>query len=181
MAVNDEIPKSRLTLTYRTDVKGEKEDVQLPLRLLVLGDLSNGTSKDAQLDLDQRQVRTLDGTNLNSVMEDMDTSISFSVANCIDPDKSEELAVNLPVTSMKSFEPAQVAQGVPKIRSLLLLKKLLLEVQGNLDNRKDFRKLLRAMASDDEAVKALVSQLTGYENFKVPSPKKSNGSEPASN
>lgn len=168
MAITDEIPKSRLTLTYRTDVQGEKEDVQLPFRLLVLADLSKGTSKDAGVDLDQRDIRTLDGANLNAVMKDMGSSMSFSVANRIDPEKAEELALDLPVTSMKSFTPASVAKGIPKVRALLLLKKLLLEVQGNLDNRKDFRKLLRAMAGDDEAVQGLVSQLSGFENFKIP-------------
>lgn len=168
MAVNDSIPKSRLTLTYRTDVRGKKKDVQLPFRLLVLGDLSGGTSKDAQLDLDQRAVRSLDGKNLNAVMKDMGSSMSFAVTNHIDPDVSEELSVELPINSMKSFSAAQVAQGVPKIKALLLLKKLLLEVQGNLDNRKEFRKLLRQMAGDVDAVKALASQLSGFENFKVP-------------
>jgi len=170
MAITDEIPKSRLTLTYRTDVQGEKEDVQLPFRVLVMGDLSNGTSKDCEVDLDERQIRSLDGKNLGTVMADMNSSMSFSVPNRIDPDKSEELKVELPIQSMKSFTPAEVAQGIPKVRALLLLKKLLLEVQGNLDNRKEFRKLLRAMAGDDDAVKALVGQLSGFENFKVPSP-----------
>lgn len=168
MAITDDIPKSRLTLTYRTDVQGQREDVQLPFRLLVLGDLSQGTSKDAQVDLDQRQIRTLDGRNLDAVMKDMGGSMSLTVPNRIDPDKSEELAVSLPVTSMKSFEPAVVAQQIPKVRALLLLKTLLLEVQGNLDNRKEFRKLLRQMASDSEAVKALAAELPGFDNFKVP-------------
>lgn len=170
MAINDDIPKSRLTLTYRTDVQGQREEVQLPFRLLVLGDLSRGTSKDTQRDLDQREIRTLDGTNLGAVMADMGSSMSFAVRNRIDPDKSEELQLQLPVTSMKSFSPAVVAQQIPKVRALLLLKTLLLEVQGNLDNRKEFRKLLRAMASDGEAVKALAAELPGFENFKVPSP-----------
>jgi type VI secretion system protein ImpB len=37
MAITDEIPKSRLTLTYRTNVHGEAEDVALPFRVLVMG------------------------------------------------------------------------------------------------------------------------------------------------
>jgi type VI secretion system protein ImpB len=105
-------------------------------------------------------------------MEDMDISMSFTVTNKIDPDKAAEINVELPVRSMKSFLPAQVAQNIPKVRALLLLKKLLLEVQGNLDNRKEFRKLLRTMANDRTAVKALVNELSGFENFKVPSPKR---------
>lgn len=169
MAITDEIPKSRLTLTYRTNVHGQKEDVALPFRLLVAGDLSQGSSKDRKVDLDQRQIRNLDGKNLSTVMSDMGISMSFAVPNKIDPEKSEEIKVEIPVTSTKSFTPAEVAKNIPKVKALLLLKKLLIEVQGNLDNRKDFRKLLRTLTADDAAVKALASQLKGFENFKVPS------------
>ena len=69
---------------------------------------------------------------------------------------------------MKSFQPAEIARNVPKIRALLLLRKLLLEVQGNLDNRKEFRKLVRSLAQSEDAVQTLLKQLEGYENFKVP-------------
>jgi type VI secretion system protein ImpB len=50
----------------------------------------------------------------------------------------------------------------------LLLKKLLLEVQANLDNRKEFRRLLRELASDKEAIAALQKELKGFDDFKVP-------------
>lgn len=178
MAITDEIPKSRLTLTYRTTVSGEPEDVALPFRLLIMGDLSGGTSKDRQVDLDQRHIRALDGKNLNQVMNDMNMSVRVTVPNRIDPDKAEEMNVELPIRSMKSFTPQEIANNVPKIKSLLLLKKLLLEVQANLDNRKEFRKLLRALAQDRDAVEGMLSELKGFENFKVPSGRKADeGSE----
>ena len=168
MAVNDEIPKSRLTLTYRTDVHGEPEDVTLPFRLLVMGDLSGGTSKDAKVDLDQRGIRNLDGKNLNSLMNDMDMSVSLSVPNKIDPENAEELNIELPINSMKSFTPAAIAESVPKVKGLKLLRKLLLEVQGNLDNRKEFRRLISALSEDTEAVKALREELKAFDSYKVP-------------
>lgn len=168
MAVSDEIPRSRITLTYRTDVRGEPQDVALPYRLLLMGDFSAGTSADRKVDLDQRQIRNLDGRNLDQVMKDMKMSISFKVPNKIDPDNAEELDVELPVNSMKSFTPAEIAQNIPKVKSLLLLRKLLLEVQGNLDNRKEFRRLLRALAQNPDAVKQLMGQLKGFESFKLP-------------
>ena len=171
MAVSDEIPRSRITLTYRTDVRGEPQDVALPYRLLLMGDFSAGTSADRKVDLDQRQIRNLDGRNLDQVMKDMKMSISFKVPNKIDPDNAEELDVELPVNSMKSFTPAEIAQNIPKVKSLLLLRKLLLEVQGNLDNRKDFRRMLRALAQDPKAVAALTAQLKGFESFKIPAAK----------
>lgn len=168
MAINDEIPRSRITLTYRTTVDGEPEDVQLPLRLLLMGDFSGGTSRDRRLDLDRRQIRNLDGGNLNAVMQDMDMSVRFSVPNRINPDVAEDLSVELPITSMDSFTPARVAEHVPRVKALLLLRKLLLEVQGNLDNRKEFRKKLRALAQDEQAVAGLMAELPGFEDFRVP-------------
>lgn len=174
MAITDEIPKSRLTLTYRTDVQGKKKDVQLPFRLVVMGNLSNGTSTDRrnQPDLDQRDIRTLDGTNLNEVMGNMDMKLSLQVENRIEPGGT--IPVELPVDSMKSFEPANIAQQIPQVRSLLLIKKLLLEVQANMDNRKTFRQKLRALAKDDAHVTALITQLDGmasegdFKGFKIP-------------
>ena len=68
----------------------------------------------------------------------------------------------------KSFTPAEVAKNVPKIRALLLMKRLLLEVQANLDNRKEFRKLLRQLAQDKGSVTQLLGELKGFEDFKVP-------------
>lgn len=168
MAINDEIPKSRITLTYRTAVNGETEDVQLPLRLLMMGDFSNGTSKDQENDLEQREIRNLDGRNLNALMSDMQMAIRFDVPNCINPEASEMLPIELPITSMDSFSPASIAKKTPKVNALLLLRKLLLEVQGNLDNRKDFRKMLRALAQDESAMKKLMSELAEFDNFKVP-------------
>lgn len=181
MAITDDIPKSRITLTYRTKVDGQPEDVTLPFRILVLGDLSNGTSKDRKLDLDQRNIRALNGKNLDAVMADMDMTLRMSVPNKINPESGEsEIAVELPIKSMKSFAPAEISKNIPKVRALLLLKKLLLEAQANLDNRKDFRKLLRALATNKEAIEALRQQLPGFETFKLP-PRPGKDAEGAAN
>ena len=173
MAITDEIPKSRLTLTYRTNVNGTPEDMTLPFRLLIMGDLSNGTSKDRGVELDLRTIRQLDGKNLNQLMADMKMSVKVSVPNRIDPDKAETLNVTLPIEGMRSFSPAEIAEHVPKLKSLLLLRKLLLEVQNNIDNRKEFRLMLRQLAEDPDAAAALRQELSGFDDFKVPTGKAS--------
>jgi type VI secretion system protein ImpB len=168
MAITDEIPKSRLTLTYRTNVNGQPEDKQLPFRLLIMGDLSAGTSKDRALELDQRNFRHLDGKNLNHIMNDMKMKMELSVDNKVDPERSDSIDIVLPIKGMKSFSPAAIAENVPKLKALLLLKKLLLEVQNNIDNRKEFRNLLRQVAEDPNLAAAIRQELPGYDDFKVP-------------
>lgn len=171
MAITDEIPRSRITLTYRTNVHGEPEEVTLPFRVLVMGDLSQGTSKDRALPLDKRQIRRLDGKNLNQIMADMGLSLSLSVKNRINPTVSDSLDVKLPINSVKSFLPAEVAKNVPRVRALLLLRKLLLEAQATFDNRKEFRALLREAITSDERMKALTQQLAKFENYRIPAAK----------
>ncbi len=168
MAIQDEIPKSRLTLRYKTEVNGKPQDVTLPLRLAVLGDFSQGTSKDRKVDLEERQLRNLDGKNTDAVMKDMGIKLDFSVANKIDPDKGEEIQVSLPITAMKSFAPDEVAKNVPKLNGLLMLKRLLEEVMSNVDNRKEFRKLLGELLADQAALARVLEELKGFDSFKLP-------------
>jgi type VI secretion system protein ImpB len=172
MAVQDEVPKSRITLRYRTEINGTPEDVDLPLRLLVLGDFSLGTSTDRKVDLEERRLRNLDGRNTASVMKDMKMNVSFKAPNKVDPQNSEEIDVNLPIESMKSFTPDEIAKNIPKLRSLLTLRKLLLEIESNMGNSKDLRKLVSDLYGSEEAFKKLKEELKGFEAFKLPTPEK---------
>jgi type VI secretion system protein ImpB len=168
MAIQDEIPKSRLTLRYKTEVNGQPEDISLPMRLMVTGDFSQGTSTDRKVDLDERRVRNLDGTNTDATMKDMGMNLRFAVANKIDPDKEEDLQVSLPIDSMKAFSPDQVAQNVPKLKGLLTMKRLMEEMLSNVDNRKEFRKLLDELMSKPENLEKVLAEMKGFEGFKLP-------------
>lgn len=173
MAVQDEVPKSRITLRYRTEIAGTPADVALPLRLLVMGDFSLGTSSDRKLDLEDRKIRSLDGTNTAAVMKDMKMSVTAAVPNKIDPENSENIDVTLPITSMKSFSPDQVAKNVPKLRALLTLRKLLLEIDSNMGNSKDLRKLVGDLYGNQDAFNKLRADLKAFEGLKLPAGKAS--------
>jgi type VI secretion system protein ImpB len=169
MSIQDEIPKSRLTLKYKTEVNGQPEDVNLPMRLAILGDFSGGNSKDRKVDLDERRMRSLDGRNTDAVMKDMGMTLNMTVDNKVDPDKAEELDVNLVIDSIRSFNPENVAEQVPKLKGLLMLKGLLEEMTSNVDNRKEFRKLLNELMQDQDALASLKDELKGFDSFVVPS------------
>jgi type VI secretion system protein ImpB len=168
MAIQDEIPKSRLTLKYKTEVDGQPEDLSLPLRLLVTGDFSIGSSKDRKVDLDERRLRNMDGKNTDSVMKDMGMKLKFAVPNKVDPQNEEEMNVEIPIDSMQAFLPDHIAQNVPKLKGILMLKQLLNEVISNVDNRKEFRNLLSQLLSDEESLGKMMEELKGFENFKLP-------------
>jgi type VI secretion system protein ImpB len=110
----------------------------------------------------------MDGKNTDAVMKDMGMSLKFAVANNIDPDNEEDMTVQIPMDSMKAFLPDYIAENVPKLKGVLMLKRLLEEVLSNVDNRKEFRNLLGKLMSDEEALGKMMEELKGFESFKLP-------------
>ena len=163
MPIQDDIPRSRITLTYRTTITGEPEDVELPLRLLMLGDLSQKPEKG---DLEDRDIHTLNGSNLDEVMRSMDLDFEVEI-----PTMSGDGAqtIEIPVTGMRSFSPDAIAEQIPAVRSLKLMRALLVELQANIANQRRFRKELQQLFRDQKAPE-LVSDLMGggFKVFQLP-------------
>ncbi|MET0402227.1 MAG: type VI secretion system contractile sheath small subunit [Cystobacter sp.] len=170
MPIQDNLPKSRITLTYRTNINGQSEDVKLPFRVVVMGDFSLGSAKDRQQDLEERQLRSVNGSNLNEVMKDMAMSLSFEVDDKISSDGGAKMSVTLPIERMKSFHPDEIVHHVPKLKALLLMRKLLLEMQSDIDNRKELRRTLYELFSNKEQLQKLLAsdQLKGFASMRLP-------------
>jgi type VI secretion system protein ImpB len=168
MAVQDELPKSRITLTYRTNIHGQPEEVNLPFRVLALGDFSLGSSEDRKLDLEERKLRSVTGGNLSNLMKDMKMSLHFQVPNRVNPEVESDLDVELPIEGMKSFHPDEIVHHVPKLKALLLLRTLLLEMQSSIDNRKELRRVLYELFSKPDQLKQILADLKDYESLRLP-------------
>ncbi len=167
MAVQDEVPKSRITLIYKTEVQGRPAVVNLPFRVLALGDFSGGSSKDRKTSLEERGFRSFNGKNTNQVMKDMRISLDIVVPNKVNPEE-ESMRVQLDIDSMNAFTPEAVAKQVPQIRSLMLLKKLLEEVQSNVANKKEFAQLLSKLFSSEESLNKMREKLKAYSMYRIP-------------
>ena len=168
MAIQDELPQSRITLTYRTTISGQPEEIKLPFRVLMLGDFSLGSSEDRKVDLEERKMRSVNGRNLGELMKDMKMSLKFQVPNKINPSAESDIDVTLPIDSMKSFHPDEIVKNVPKLKALLLLRTLLLEMQSNIDNRKELRRVLYELFTKPDELKALLDQLKDYDGLRLP-------------
>ncbi len=173
MPIQDKLPKSRITLVYRTKINGQQEDVKLPFRVVVLGDFSLGTSTDRQAELDERKLRSVTGSNISDLMKDMGMSVSFDVDDKISADGEGKMQVELPINRMKSFHPDEIVHHVPKLKALMLMRKLLLEMQSDIDNRKELRRKLYELFSDKEQLQKLLEsdQLKSYASMRLPKAK----------
>ncbi|QRN93345.1 type VI secretion system contractile sheath small subunit [Archangium violaceum] len=170
MPIQDKLPKSRITLVYRTKINGQQEDVKLPFRVVVLGDFSLGSSTDRQVDLEERKMRSVTGSNINDLMKDMAMSLSFDVVDKVSADGEGRMQIDLPINRMKSFHPDEIVHHVPKLKALMLLRKLLLEMQADIDNRKELRRTLYELFSNKEQLQKLLEsdQLKSYVSMRLP-------------
>jgi type VI secretion system protein ImpB len=75
---------------------------------------------------------------------------------------------------MKSFHPDEIVHHVPKLKALLLLRKLLMEMQSDIDNRKELRRTLYELFSNKEQLQKLLEsdQLKSYASMRLPTPAK---------
>jgi type VI secretion system protein ImpB len=167
MTARNTVPKSRIMLTYDTRQPDQpRKEKELPLRLLVVGDLTGRSAKPepppgappaAKDEFEDRKIHDLNGRNLDAVMGKMNIAVQLQgVTNHVDK-AGAPFDVTIPITSMASFEPGEVVNHVPSTKRLLQIRKLLLELQACVDNNKQFRRLVRELTSPPRA--ALLAQL----------------------
>jgi type VI secretion system protein ImpB len=146
----NEIPKARVNIKLALHTGGTQKKMELPLKLVVMGDYSNG--KEAS-PLSEREKVNINKNNFDSVLAGFNPTLSLTVENTLASDGSEE-NVSLAFSEMKDFEPEQVARQIPQLRAMLSMRNLLRDLKSNLlDNvtfRKELESILRDPALSDE-------------------------------
>lgn len=104
-------PKERINIRYVPKADGLGSDVELPLNLLVVGDMK-GRGEDAPID--ERQAVSINKNNFNSVMGETGINLNFSVGNALSEKKGEEIQVELNVKKLEDFSPDNIAEQVPE-------------------------------------------------------------------
>lgn len=111
----EEIPKARVNIKLDLHTGGAQKKVELPLKLMVMGDYSNGKEDRP---LSEREKVNINKNNFNSVLAEFSPSLNLTVENTLAGDHSEE-NISLNFNEMKDFEPEQVARQIPQLRAML--------------------------------------------------------------
>ncbi|PHM66956.1 hypothetical protein Xsto_00608 [Xenorhabdus stockiae] len=153
----NEVPKARVNIKLDLHTGGAQKKVELPLKLLVMGDYSNGQE---QRPLSEREKININKNNFNSVLADFQPGVKLTVENTLAGDGSEE-NVALSFKDMKDFEPEQVARQIPQLRAMLAMRNLLRDLKSNLLDNVEFRRELEAILKDSSLSDELRSELAG--------------------
>ncbi|MFK0393711.1 type VI secretion system contractile sheath small subunit [Campylobacter jejuni] len=145
-------PKERINITYKAKTNGQNEDVELPLKLMVMANLKGKN----ETPLEEREILQINKINFDQVMRKLNITTSFSVKNTLGTG-AEELDVKLNIASMKDFSPDSLAKQIHELNKLLQLREALMALKGPMDNIPDFRKaVLEALKNEKTKEKLLL-------------------------
>jgi len=150
-------PKERINIVYKP-ANNMDEEIELPFKMVVLGDFTG--RPDSTL-LEERRVINVDKDNFNQVLAEQNLSLSFGVRDRLSPDAKDgdELPVNVQIKNMRSFQPDELVQQIPELKSLLEIREALVAMKGPLGNVKEFSRKLREVLSDEGARQRLLREL----------------------
>lgn len=150
-------PKERINVTFKPATGGAQEEIELPLKLMVLGDF---TQRADDRKIEDRKPISIDKNNFDEVLGKQELSLSFNVPNRLqDEESADELPVQLRINSMKDFNPAAVVDQVPELKKLMELRDALVALKGPLGNAPAFRKAIESVLSDDDSRDRVLGEL----------------------
>jgi type VI secretion system protein ImpB len=148
-------PKERVNIVYKSTTGDQSEDVELPLKLLMIGDYTGKASDET---VEDRDPINIDKDNLDDVMAGFNLSLDMNVGNTLS-EEDDDMAVHIEIKSMKDLTPDNVAKQVPELESMIEMRKALLALKGPLGNVPAFRKTIQNILNDDGSRAQMMKEL----------------------
>jgi type VI secretion system protein ImpB len=149
-------PKERVNIVYRPATGEAKEEVELPLKLLIMGDF---TGRPDDRPVEKREPINIDKDNFNEVLKAQGLSLDLTVPNKLSGRPDEEMNVKLKLESIKDFGPDSLVDQVPELKRLLELRDALRALKGPMANVPGFRKRIQELVKDETARKQLLKEI----------------------
>ena len=150
-------PKERINITFKPATGGAQEEIELPLKLLVVGDY---IQRFDGRKLEDRKPIAIDKMTFDEVLSKQVLELALNVPNRLHgEDSTDELAIALRVSAMKDFNPASLVEQIPELKKLMELRDALVALKGPLGNAPSFRKAIEGVLADDVSRARILSEL----------------------
>lgn len=151
-------PRERVNIRFKPATSNVKEEVELPLKLMVLGDF---TGRADERPVEERDLVNVNKDNFDEIVKSHNLNLDLSTENKLDDQpEAGKMSVSLKFESVKDFEPERVAKQIPEVRTLTDLRAALVALKGPLGNVPSFRKAIQNLLEDDGARQRLLAELT---------------------
>lgn len=149
-------PKERVNIVYRPATGDAKEEVELPLKVLVMGDF---TQREDGTPLEDRAPINVDKENFDEVLKAQKLRLQALVPDRLAPVPDAQLSLDLEFRSMKDFEPDAIIQKVPELQKLMELREALKALKGPLGNVPEFRRKIQTLVEDPGSRERILREL----------------------
>ncbi len=150
-------PRERVNITYRPATDGAQEDIELPFKILVLGDFT-GRADDRPIE--ERQPISVDKDNFDKVMAAQQLAVEISVPAALrDDPNAGEMTASLRFATLADFRPEGLASQIPELRQLLALRAALVALKGPIVNVPGFVRKIRELLRDPAQRARLLREL----------------------
>jgi len=149
-------PQERVNITYKPATGDAQEEVELPLKMLFMGDY---TGRPDSRPLEERKPVNVDKDNFEQVLASQNLGLTLGVADRLSGDEDANLSVNLKFKKLADFGPDAIVNQVPELRKLMDLRGALTALKGPLGNVPAFRKKIQGLLDDGESREKLLTEL----------------------
>ncbi|MFH1138310.1 MAG: type VI secretion system contractile sheath large subunit [Pseudomonadota bacterium] len=139
-------PRERVNIVYRSVVGGVEQDIELPFKILVLGDFSR-RGDDVPVE-DLRPAR-VEKNNFDQVLEKCNPVLNIRVKNHFGGDPEDRLPLKINIRRLGDFEPDALVSSIPELRLALDRKKGVLGLRPALETAPAPRSLLALLLQTD--------------------------------
>lgn len=148
-------PKERVNITYKPATGDAQAAIELPLKIMLLGDY---TGRRDETPVEDRKPISVDASNFSDVLKGQKLELTLNVPDKLS-DGGGDMPVSLKFNSLKDFEPEGIVNQVPELRKLLELRTALTALKGPLGNFPAFKKRIQGILGDEKARETLKNEL----------------------
>lgn len=152
----NEIPPSRVNIRYVKFTDGAQEQVELPLKLLLLGDY---TFREDDTPLAERKKINVNKDTFDSVMKEQGLKLSMVVPDRLSENEGDETRIDLDIESLDALSPDEIVKQVPQLERMLKLRELLKDLKARVITNRKFRLALEKVVKDQGQVESIMEEL----------------------
>jgi type VI secretion system protein ImpB len=149
-------PTERVNIVYQSATGNAQEQVELPLKILMLGDF---TGQKDERPIENRAPINVDKDNFSDVMAQQNLQVTMSVPDKLSAEAGSSLPVTLQFRNLADFTPENIVHQVPELDTLLKLRSALHALKGPLGNIPAFRRRLQDLLNNADSREKLMKEL----------------------
>jgi len=151
-----ESPKERINVTYKPATGDASEEVEIPFKVMVLGEFN---PDEPFKTVEDKKPINVNKTNFNDVLQKQNISLNISVDDVLSDEEDSSISATLNFSSMKDFSPENIVEQVDELKKLQELREALISLKGPLGNMPAFRKAIAGAIENPEEASKLLAEL----------------------